>query len=371
MTMANDQQIGLFAHPAFLERARLFEAQYQMIDYIENNDPQFSKKNLKGRKEKHCLFCNRDSKKTSFRNDAHLLPEMLGNRNLYSYFECDECNNKFSLFETDLAAYLGLGRSISGMKGEKKAPGFPGIDIEAKSIIFEGRKVMVIQKENAERNIDAGTTKLKYRKPTYKPFNVHKLFFKCALSILPNDDVLSNYQVALEYLRGGKVIAGSHISGYRFNLNWKMPLHVHVFKKINPSDKIPTHVVNFYFDHYVITLPILLYKEDMSFYDQSIDMPIAPPYFTWDNTIRQETPHTFMEDLSSPNKLKNKEEEIVMKFNRDDLDKATKLNIKNGEESQTSYNPSGSKYFILTEEGITFTKDQLKRLLELIEEKFG
>ena len=60
-----------------------------------------------------------------------------------------------------------------------------------------------------------------------------------------------------------------------------------------------------------------------------------------------------------------------MKFNRTDLDNATMFNPKTGEESHTSYNPAGSKYFIVTDKGTTFTKDQLKRLLESIEKEFG
>lgn len=43
-----------------------------------------------------------DAKK--FKSRAHLIPEFTGNKEVFYYNECDDCNNKFGLYETHLSA---------------------------------------------------------------------------------------------------------------------------------------------------------------------------------------------------------------------------------------------------------------------------
>src|SRR5260221_3955200 len=50
-----------------------------------------------------CRFCKRESSSTTFKSDAHLIPEMMGNKLLFSFYECDKCNSIFSTYENELA----------------------------------------------------------------------------------------------------------------------------------------------------------------------------------------------------------------------------------------------------------------------------
>ena len=295
---------------------------------------------------------------------------MMGNSDLYSTFECDTCNQKFSLFESDLASFLGLGRSISGMNQNRKPPGFPGIHLEAKTMLFKNKHVLLINKENAERNLEDGTTKLKYQKPSYTPANVYKILLKCALSVLTNEEVVSDFQLALEYLQGNKVLLGAHINVFRFPLSVKMPLHVYIFKRKYAADKMPVYVVSFYFDNLIITLPILLHRDDLRYFDEPIEIPASPPYFVHGNDIGALTPTFSSHDLRSPNKVKDESEEMTMSFDKSDLAKVSRFDPKTTEETQSVYNPSGSKYFIVTEEGAVFTSEELIELSNLIAKKF-
>lgn len=362
---------GWFAHPFYEKWAEPFEDKYQMVDMVMVGDNTFAKNKTKKKEFRHCTFCDKSHPYTKFNNDAHLLSKIIGNTNLFSTFECDSCNNKFSLFETDLASFLGLGRSITSLSNNKKAPGFPGIGLEARSIIFKDKKLMVIHKENAERNVEEGSTKLDYQKPTYTPANIYKLFLKCALSVLPQNEVIRDYKLALLYLQGGQVLTGSHINVFRFPLTVKMPLHVYIFKKKIPSDKIPTYIMSFYFDNMVVSFPVLLHCDDLIYLNETVQIPAPPPYFIHGNDLTPIVPTFTRYDLSSPLKLKFEPEEITMQFNKDDLDNATMFDTKTGELKQTVYNPAGSKYFIATEHGTVFSKEELPELMERIEQEFS
>lgn len=367
--MVNKNNIGWLAHPQFIDRAKVFEKKYQMINCIVSDELAFRKKRVDGRYGNHCLFCGQNYPEVTFNNAPHLLSRMVGS-NLYSDFECDNCNALFSKFETDLSSYLGLGRSITGLYGAKKVPGFPGIGIEAKSFNFKGNKISVIHKENAESNIDSEETKLKYGKPSYTPSNVYRLLVKWGLSILSCDEVKDKFKKTLHFLKNDNVLTGSHISVYRYPLSVTMPLHAYIFKKKKASYRAPTYVVSFYFDYIIITLPLPLHHDDMKFFGEDVDMPIAPPYFIGGNDMDQLTASTTIEDLSSPLRYKNEPEEMTMKLNKLDVVNAVFYNPKTGEKG-SGYNPAGSKYMIATEHGVTYTKEELKELIAAIEEKFA
>lgn len=363
-------KLGWFPHSAFTTWAVPFEDKYQMVDMLMVGDTAFARNKAKKQQGRHCIFCNKSYPEVSFKNAAHLLSRMIGNTDLFSTFECDACNNLFSKLESDVASFLGVGRSITGMAEERKAPGYPGIGLNAKSLIFNNKKLLVIHKENAERNLEDGSTKLPYQKASYMPANVYKLFLKCVLSMLPNDEVVTDFQLALTHLRGGTCLGGAHINVFRFPPTVNMPLHVYLFKRKSDEDKIPLYVASFYFDNVVVNVPVLLHRRDMEFMDQTVELTAAPPYFAHDCDLHPITPTFSTHDLSSPYKLKYEAEEIVMQFKSDDLAKTSSFDTKTGTTTQGAYNPAGSKYFIQAEAGTTFTQEELTELVKVIEQEF-
>lgn len=369
--MSSVDRPGWFAHPAFASWAPAFEEKYQMVDMIMIGDTAFAKNKTRKQEGRHCLFCNKSYPAVTFRNAAHLFSKMMGNTDLYSTFECDVCNNKFSGLETDLSYFLGIGRSITDMNSNKKPPGFVGIGAEARSILYKGKKLLVIHNKNVERSARTCSTKLTYQKPTYTPANVYKLFLKCALSVLPREEVVNDYGLALQHLKGVTVLGGAHINLYRFPLTVNMPLHVYIFKRKPSLDKLPVYIASFYFANVIISFPVLLHREDLKYINQNVDIPAAPPYFIAGNDLEAITPAFYRHDLSSPLKIKNEREEMVMHFNKADLENATRFDPVTDEETRTSYNPSGSKYFITTEQGNVFTKEELKEVLDLIQQEFS
>lgn len=363
-------KIGWYVHPKVKKWAKPFEDKYQMIEVIMVGDNSFPKNKIWKQEGRHCIFCDKSYPDVSFKKVAHLLPRMIGNTDLFSTFECDTCNQKFSLLESDLASFLGLSRSIVGLKDVANAPGFPGIGLEAKSILFKNKKILVIHKENAERNKEEESTKLDYLKPSYTPANIYKLFLKCALSLLPNEEVAANFQSALKHLQGGTVLGGAHINIFRFPVEISMPLHAYIFRKKQDKEQIPLYIVAFYFHNLVISAPVLLHKNDLQYLNKPVTIPAPPPYFIYGNPIDKTVPTFSTHDLSSPLKLKSEPESFILKLDKIDPEKAVCLDLKTGEESYGTYEPVGSKYFIATEQGVSFTKEELKELIEIIDDKF-
>jgi len=71
--------------------------------------------------EQRCRFCGGkpgdsiDGDTVTFKKDAHVIPQLLGNSNLVSDFECDICNEYFSLYESSLGEYTSPIRALLGI----------------------------------------------------------------------------------------------------------------------------------------------------------------------------------------------------------------------------------------------------------------
>lgn len=80
-----------------------------------------------------CRFCGKDAAHTTFKSRAHTISKSLGNNNIVTNDECDTCNNDFGKFiEKDLAEYLGVFRSMLGMRGYNGIPHIKGENFDIK-----------------------------------------------------------------------------------------------------------------------------------------------------------------------------------------------------------------------------------------------
>lgn len=74
----------------FSNNAETFYDKYCVNQYFHN------KIGERERSKRICRFCGRDSQHTTFKNDAHIIPQSLGGtKELICYEECDECNKRF------------------------------------------------------------------------------------------------------------------------------------------------------------------------------------------------------------------------------------------------------------------------------------
>lgn len=145
-----------------------------------------------GNKENRvCRFCGKDSKETTFKMKAHIMPEFMGNKKYFSFFECDSCNQYFGQLEDSLFNFAGIFNTLSTIKGKKGFPKFKtkASDFQAKefgTIVQknhdpENEDSFIYDEENERMNIDVTM-------PSYVPQDVYKSLVKIALCMLPDEE---------------------------------------------------------------------------------------------------------------------------------------------------------------------------------------
>ncbi len=155
--------------------------------------------------EKVCKFCSKTSKENTFLNIPHVIPELLGRNNYTSNDECDNCNELFGSFETDLANYISPYQTIIGQRTKKKIPTF-------QSRRKGNDQSTTIKYSNDVANFNFGNNRsdFKYdyenkeltvslRKKKFVPINVYKSLVKIGLSLCPKKE-LENYKNTIDWL---------------------------------------------------------------------------------------------------------------------------------------------------------------------------
>ncbi len=72
---------------------------------------------------RRCRFCAEQTPDVTFKEEAHAVPEALGNRSLASPNECDNCNRKFgNSYEDHLGKAMLFERAATGIRGKNGSP---------------------------------------------------------------------------------------------------------------------------------------------------------------------------------------------------------------------------------------------------------
>lgn len=152
-----------------------------------------------------CRYCGNEDGLVHFRNNAHSLPELIGNKFLFSLDECDDCNAFFDKhLENNLANFLGVARTTTKIKGKSGVPRFKSergerieaIDDALMIIEYQGSKLIEINEH--QKTLSVTTSK-----STYTPIQAYKCFIKMALAVLPEHE-LKSYKQCFEWIRGNK-----------------------------------------------------------------------------------------------------------------------------------------------------------------------
>lgn len=80
------------------------------------------KKETLGVKPCSCRFCGRSAPEVKFSKIAHAVPEFAGNGVFVTTYECDECNDRFSMVEDDLGKLTLLYRVVGQVIGKGGVP---------------------------------------------------------------------------------------------------------------------------------------------------------------------------------------------------------------------------------------------------------
>lgn len=175
------------------------DSYYDLIEFkeIEEN----THKEYLGNKDiRKCRFCGRDNSQVTFNKIAHAVPELLGNKTLLSYYECDECNQKFAdKLENELSSYLSFYRSLVRMKGKKGPIKFKRHNIRMYNENGMFHINTIGQTQNVIINEEDKTFTIKLSRDTYIPIAVYKCFVKIALTLL-EEKYLEKLEWAIQWI---------------------------------------------------------------------------------------------------------------------------------------------------------------------------
>lgn len=156
------------------------------------------------RDERKCRYCGKTSRTVTFRTEAHAIPHFVGNKSLFSYDECDECNKFFSETSEDSFGKLILPlRTIHGVSGKTGVPTYKTNDKAARIDVDKQNTHLAVTDRGASPlfidDPDNKTLSAALGSQPYIPILAYKCLVKMALAIMPTEE-LQNFTHTLTWL---------------------------------------------------------------------------------------------------------------------------------------------------------------------------
>jgi hypothetical protein len=203
------QQPGQSIMPSDQKPARIIVGDAQKMQfYLEHYDLLFthnlgpSSPNQTLGTENVCRFCGRRPPEATFRKLAHAVPELVGNKRLFSLYECDGCNSDFSAFEDELAKSAAIFLFSAQVKGKKGVPKLRSRQKLSRAEINEHGVSFQEHADDPMISIDetTRTARLKLKHQRYRPLGVYKALTKMALTLMPEHE-LNAFPEAMKWIK--------------------------------------------------------------------------------------------------------------------------------------------------------------------------
>jgi hypothetical protein len=175
-------------------------------------------KEFLGEKPPVCRFCTKTAPEVTFRKEAHAIPELAGNGTLLSFYECDDCNNRFSAFEDDLGKLTLLERIAGQVLGKTGVPSArTGQKRSRIDVDLTGFKIREHEGDPiAQIDHEAKTLTISIPPQPYRPLGVFKALVKVALTLMDERD-LAKVPEALRWLRAADLTTDQIDDGTRYS----------------------------------------------------------------------------------------------------------------------------------------------------------
>jgi hypothetical protein len=153
--------------------------------------------------DKVCRFCTESFPKVQFNNIPHLVPELFGENNTSSNFECDDCNKKFSVYESHTASFIQHHLTVLGKKSKQKIPIYQSKRDPDGNFTRMERDDSVLKVNtyiaNGDIKFHTGKGVIQFTTKPFVPFYVYKVLLKIGIALLKDDDLRLNNHF-LDYL---------------------------------------------------------------------------------------------------------------------------------------------------------------------------
>ena len=153
------------------------------------------------KKIRTCRFCGKSEPTVTFRKKAHVFPESIGNKILFSNYECDFCNEFFGNgIENEYGNFFQFYHTLSGISGKRGIPKLKSshgqLDLQGNFIPdFEmfwhtdetGHKYFNVINNIPLEKLESSskTITIEEKIPTFRPISVFKAITKMAITVLP------------------------------------------------------------------------------------------------------------------------------------------------------------------------------------------
>lgn len=214
-------------YPINEEALRDLEALTNEYDILTSTEIDYNnsqvKKYLNDTIHKRCRFCKREFPDVKFNSVAHAIPEFTGNKSLISTFECDNCNQYFSKFESEFANFLLPYNALGGVKNKGNKSSKYKQDI----VVYHTQENNIhIDNFPQDLHIDTKELDFKLDIPSYIPNFIYRSLIKIGLTLVP-ENTIEEYQETLTWLMD---ISSAAI--------FPASMFFSIFPFSNPSDKI-------------------------------------------------------------------------------------------------------------------------------------
>jgi hypothetical protein len=333
------------------------------------------------KKERICRFCGNTGKE-KFKKVAHLFSNVLGNKELHSNYECDECNDIFSRYESELAMCFAPYLSVYGVKGKRGTHSFTSNanKVRIENIEFKGRRLVIIQRldpddESFAIDKKSGENSIEMVKGSYIPLSVYKALIKMGISCMVESDI-QKYPGVLKFLISSTFdyvasgIATIHLTLLPSSIEHSPPVGF-LYKKKTKKALYPTHIFAIRFANCYVQVVLPFNIDDLQNLkdnpdEQIANVPLCPPVFL--------DPPDHLDLITKTIDLheieRKKEEKQAIYFNTDPkvFEQAVVFNPETGESGDLDSFGS-TKTLVIGQGGLVFTHEELKELLELLKSK--
>jgi hypothetical protein len=240
---------------------------------------------------RRCRFCGKQGPDVTFLKEAHALPEMVGNKTLFSLHECDACNELFGrTIEYHFGRWTGFQRTTSAVTGKNGVPQYQSKDgnvqwdvgAEGANIVFKGDIGPV------KVDVEGRKVTISGEVQPYIPRFAYKCLVKMALSVMPEEDV-AHFAYAFPWLREVDPAKDRHPGGFfrvmqSFTNGFKpfrWPTYI-LLRRKNDGDEIPHYSFVLAWGNYSHQIFIPFSAKDAHLRGRQITLPPFPNLYESD-----------------------------------------------------------------------------------------
>jgi hypothetical protein len=217
-----------------------------------------------------CRYCGETDRNQFKKGNSHTIPELTGNKCLFSKDECKSCNQLFSVYENELGAHGHLMRTLTGIKSKKGRS--PKLKTNLFDLHRDEKGLKMIMKTDLDginesgdvrsdswyfdllKEIDKGS--ISFPRQKFKPLFLLKCLAKIGLAVMPEREFEEDsFQELKSWLlspnqKGDLSIHQAYYNIYHLNLSMAdRPPILMLFKKQESYKTAPSPTYAMFFSY--------------------------------------------------------------------------------------------------------------------------